>query len=417
MGMVINTNLSALNTYNKLNTNSNKMNSSLEKLSSGYQINSAADNAAGLSISEKMRSQIRGLDQASDNSQNAISLVQTAEGSLSESEDILQRMRELAVQASSDTLTDDDRTAIQDEVDSLVSEIDRIANTTEFNTKNLLDGSMSKKVTASVASVDSNTSLAASASGAAVAGSDTLTTLYNSDGTALSIASGDTVTVSYMINGTLHSTSTTVTSSTTLADLVSSGSGVTLAVSSGGTLTATASGLGTANAVYGLTFTVKDADGNENYTATKALSAFTETTAAQDQKNNDGTATVLIGANTGQTISINIDNMGATSLGVDNLDVSTVDSADTAISVIDSAISKVSAQRSSLGATQNRLDHTINNLTTASENLTSAESLIRDVDMASEMATYTKYSVMTQAATSMLAQANQEPSQVLTLLK
>lgn len=416
MGMVINTNLAALNTYNKLNKNSNAMNSSLEKLSSGYQINSAADDAAGLAISEKMRSQIRGLDQASDNSQNAISLVQTAEGALQESEDILQRMRELAVQASSDTLTDDDRTAIQDEITSLSSEIDRIANTTEFNTKNLLDGSMSGKVASSVANVNTNAALASTASGAAVAATTQLDSLYNSDGTALGIASGNTVTVSYMINGSLYTNTVTVSGATTLDDIFTS-SGLSALTVSGSAVNIAASGVGTANAVYGLTVKVTDATGNENYTATKALSSFTETTAAADQKNTDGTATVLIGANTGQTISININNMDATSLGVKGLDVSTVDSADVAISTIDSAISKVSAQRSSLGAIENRLDHTINNLTTASENLTSAESLIRDVDMASEMATYTKYSVMTQAATSMLAQANQQPSQVLTLLK
>ena len=409
MGMVINTNLAALNTYNKLNKNSNAMNSSLEKLSSGYQINSAADDAAGLSISEKMRSQIRGLDQASDNSQNAISMVQTAEGSLSESEDILQRMRELSVQASSDTLTDDDRDAVQDEIDSLVEEIDRIAGTTQFNTKNLLDGSLSAKNTTAAGNVNTNASIDLAASA--------LVGLDNTDGTDLGITASSIITISYTKGGTYTSYKTSA-AALGLANIASAVSLSFTGTASADTITVSSTAAsGTAGAIYGLSISVQNADGSTNYTATNSLSAFSETTAAKDIKNTDGTVTVLIGANTGQTINLNIDNMDATSLGVKGLQVTSVDSADSAISVIDSAISKVSAQRSALGAIENRLDHTINNLTTASENLTSAESLIRDVDMASEMATYTKYSVMTQAATSMLAQANQEPSQVLTLLK
>ena len=414
MGMVINTNLSALNTYNQLNKNSNLMNNSLEKLSSGYRINSAADDAAGLAISEKMRGQIRGLDQASSNAQDGISLVQTAEGALEETESILQRMRELSVQAASDTNTDDDRANIQDEIDALVSEIDNIANTTEFNTKKLLDGSMGKAVTADTANVLTNTSLSTSTSDSATA----LTALTNAAGTSLGISASDTVTVSYMQDGVLTSFSTVAGTLTldTLATAV--GTDFTFGINADtNALEATAATAGTENAVLGLTITVTDATtGEENTVATNALSEFSQTTQAENLRL-DGSSTVLIGANTGQDININIGDMSASSIGVDNIDVSSQEAANIAISVIDEATALVSSQRAKLGAVENRLDSTINNLTTASENMTSAESRIRDVDMASEMATYTKLSVVTQAATAMLAQANQQPQQVLTLLQ
>ena len=416
MGMVINTNLSALNTYNQLNKNSNSMNSSLEKLSSGYRINSAADDAAGLAISEKMRGQIRGLDQASSNAQDGISLVQTAEGALEETTDILQRMRELSVQAASDTNTDSDRQNIQDEIDALVDEIDNIANTTEFNTKKLLDGSMGKAVTADTANVLTDTSL----NSATVVG-DTLVSLANAAGTSLGISASDTVTVSYMKDGAL-TTYTTSAGTLTLTDLATAAGGdftfATATASNGAAaITATASASGTVNAVLGLTITVTDYDtGKKNTAATNALSEWNQSTQAENIRL-DGSSTVLIGANTGQDINISIGDMSASSIGVANIKVGTQEEANVAISVIDTATSVVSTARAKLGAVQNRLDSTINNLTTTSENMTSAESRIRDVDMASEMATYTKLSVITQAATAMLAQANQQPQQVLQLLK
>lgn len=430
MAMVINHNLSALNTYNQLNSNSSLMNKSLQKISSGYQINTAADDAAGLAISEKMRGQIRGLDQANANAQDSISMVQTAEGALSETTDILQRMRELAVQSASDTNTDADRANIQDEVDALVKEINRIADTTEFNTKKLLDGSMSSKTTQQ-ASIDSNTAVKTTAGAALTDTTALLTDLTDADGNSLGIKAGDTVTVSYMKDGALITGSLDVTATTTLADLetittsdkdgnltgntVATDLGLTVDATSGA-LTATSAGTGTANAIYGLTITVNDTDGDSVTAATNALSDFTQTQAAKNT-GSDKSSTILIGANTGQSINIAIDNMDAESLGVNNLQVDTQDAANVALGVIDTATATVTTMRSKLGAIENRLDHTINNLTTSSENLTAAESRIRDVDMASEMATYTKLSVMTQAATAMLAQANQQPQQVLSLLK
>jgi len=276
--MRINHNVAALNTYRQLTTNDAGAAKSLEKLSSGLRINRAGDDAAGLAISEKMRGQIRGLDQATRNAQDGISLIQTAEGALQESHSILQRMRELAVQSSNDTNTTTDRTQIQKEVTQLNSELDRIANTTQFNTMNLLDGSTA---------------------------------------------------------------------------------GVVL----------------------------------------------------------------QIGANAGQNITVTISDMrvtGGASAAMSALagvDLTTQPNSDAAITLVDTAIDFLSGGRADLGAVQNRLEHTINNLSVTSENLTASESRIRDVDMAKEMMEYTKNSILSQAATAMLAQANQAPQEVLQLLK
>ncbi|WP_425058935.1 B-type flagellin [Sporomusa carbonis] len=485
MSMVINTNLSALNTYNQLNKNNALMNSSLEKLSSGYRINSAADDAAGLAISEKMRGQIRGLNQASSNAQDAISLTQTAEGALDETTSILQRMRELAVQASSDTLTEDDRTAIQDEVNQLRQEIDRIADDTEFNTKKLLNGELSKTATASgtnAASIDSavagtNTkagvydvtfttaatqATVGSQANATANSTGTLTTATDVssfagdiqiNGTTITIESGDTVDdVVKKINNVSGDTGVTATldstdatnnfiqltsdsygsnatislsgATATLQDLFAATTGTETTVSDAGTDAVgtingqTATGKGntltlnkSGDAADGLTVVGKDGTVADGDTATITVGT-------------DNALYFQIGANEGQGIELAINNMDAYSLGVatsdgtdTGLDLSTSSKATAAITTIDSAINKVSSERAKLGAVENRLEHTINNLTTSSENLTAAESRIRDVDMASEMATYTKLSVLNQAATAMLAQANQLPQQVLSLLK
>ena len=407
--MIINHNMASLNTLNSLNANNTTMQKSLAKLSSGLRINTAADDAAGLAISEKMRGQISGLDQASSNAQDSISLLQTAEGALDESTSILQRMRELAVEASSDTLTDSDRTDIQSEFDELIEEIDRIAQTTQFNTKNLLDGSMSEVNKSVTANVSTNTSLNANTLAAS-----TLTSLTDASGNSLGIEAGDTISLNYVKDGALQTTSFTVTTATTLGDLDTGD--FTLATATTGTLTATAATGGTTSSIYGITYTVTDSDGDKRSTVSDTLSSFTQTTAANDLRA-DGSATVLIGANTGQNLNISIDAMDASSLGVKNLTVTSQTAAEVAISVIDTATSMVSAARGKMGAEENRLEHTINNLTTSSENITSAESRIRDVDMAAEMAEYTKLSVINQAATAMLAQANQQPQQVLQLLQ
>lgn len=274
--MVIQHNMQAANTSRQLGITTGTLSKSTEKLSSGYRINRAGDDAAGLSISEKMRGQIRGLNQASTNSQDGISLVQTAEGALNETTSILQRMRELTVQAANDTNASADRTSISDELTQLSAEVTRIATQTEFNTKKLLNGTFS--------------------------------------GTALNLQ---------------------------------------------------------------------------------------------------------VGANSSQNISFNINNMTATGLKLSYQasKVSTYTKATDYLSTLDSVIAKVSKQRSTLGAIQNRLEHTITNADNTSENLQAAESRIRDVDMAEEMVTYSKYNTLQQAAQSMLAQANQSTQGVLSLLQ
>ncbi len=409
--MRINSNIAALNTLNQLSKNEKATNSSLAKLSSGLRINSAADDAAGLAISEKMKGQIRGLDKASSNSEDGISMVQTAEGALTETESILQRMRELAVQASSDTNTDDDRANIQDEMSQLIDEIDRISNTTQFNNMNLLDGSMSGQVAADAANVLTNTALSSSTTG-----TDLLTALTDDNGANLGIEENDIINISWAVNGELQTASVTVGSSTDLTTLLGNITDTTGALDSGD-ITVTSGTAGYAGAVEGLTFEVTDAEGNKKTDASDILSSFAETTAAKNAKLVDSRATLQIGANAGQTMKISIGDMGSDALGITNLDLSTQDGASVAISVIDEATQKVSSQRSYLGAVQNRLEHTINNLDTASENLSSAQSQIADVDMAAEMMTYSKNSVLSQAAQAMLAQANQQPQQVLQLLQ
>jgi flagellin len=415
--MIINHNLMANNAIRNMNTNSTNASKSMEKLSSGLRINSASDDAAGLAISEKMRGQIRGLDQASSNAQDGISLVQTAEGALNETTSILQRMRELSVQSSNDTSTNDDRKAIQSEVTQLTSEIDRIGNTTQFNTKNLLDGSMGKAVGAAVANVTTSSVIKAGAA-TSVAAATLLSKLTDSNGNTLGVAAGDKITVSYVKNGTTTVTNLTVQAATTkISDIgtLIGGSALT-ANGTTSTLVDTASVAGTAGAINGLTVSVTDSTGNVRAAATNLLSSFSETTAAAD-KRTDGTATLQIGANTNQNLSVDINDMRSSSLGVAGLQVGTQSQANVAIKVIDTATQKVSAERAKLGAYQNRLEHTINNLGTSSENLTSAESRIRDVDMAKEMSTYSKNNILSQAAQAMLAQANQQPQQVLQLLR
>ncbi|AMR51888.1 flagellin protein [Bacillus velezensis UCMB5036] len=332
--MRINHNIAALNTSRQLNAGSNSAAKNMEKLSSGLRINRAGDDAAGLAISEKMRSQIRGLDMASKNAQDGISLIQTSEGALNETHSILQRMSELATQAANDTNTDSDRSELQKEMDQLASEVTRISTDTEFNTKKLLDGT-AKDLTFQIGANE-----------------------------------GQTMTLS--INK-MDSESLKV--------------GTTYTAQADGTLKS-ADGKSTATWVDETT----DPDSGE---VTKAAGYY-------DDKG------ALVG-------SEKLEEGEKLSKGIDIS--SSAKAASSALTTIKTAIDTVSSERAKLGAVQNRLEHTINNLGTSSENLTSAESRIRDVDMASEMMEYTKNNILTQASQAMLAQANQQPQQVLQLLK
>jgi flagellin len=393
--MRINHNIAALNTHRQLTSATGAQSKSMEKLSSGLRINRAGDDAAGLAISEKMRGQIRGLDQASRNSQDGISLIQTAEGALNETHSILQRMRELAVQSSSDTNTADDRAELQKEVQQLKDEVDRIANNTEFNTKKLLNGDLDdysfKAESATVASKTGDFAVAINAA-----------TAPDSDATTAAVVTADDT---YTVKVTKYDASTDTYSYT----ITPESTGVESAES---TFTAAGAAADTITVGGGI-------DVDVDSTKIKVGDSFTLVT-RQDQ-NDTGTSsdalTFQIGSNSNQTINVGISSMKTADLYINNVDISTQSGASSAISTIDTAIKSVSAERSKLGAVQNRLEHTINNLGTSSENLTAAESRIRDVDMAAEMMNQTKNSILSQAAQAMLAQANQQPQGVLQLLR
>lgn len=400
--MIINHNIASLNTYNRMQQNEKATQSSLAKLSSGLRINSAADDAAGLAISEKMRGQIRGLDQATRNAQDGQSLLQTAEGGLNETQSILQRMRELAVQASTDTNTTADRTALQTEMTQLTNEVDRIANTTEFNTKKLLNGSL-KGVTAAVGA--SGTIESTFGNGSVALGSiSKISTAIKTDAIHINVVKE----VSKGISAGFSNATFSVT--TVLGNIATSG----IVISKGGHILISAASVG------GAALSISIA----NATSIRSGDNITISITAKQAANTDSTKAIhlQIGANAGQELEVGINNMDSTSLGVratngTALDITSQSKASGAITLINNAIQTVSIERSKLGAYQNRLDHTVNNLTTSSENLTSAESRVRDVDMAKEMTNFQKNNILNQAAQAMMAQANQLPQGVLQLLK
>ncbi len=404
--MRINHNIASMNTNRSLGVNRGNTQKSLEKLSSGLRINKAGDDAAGLAISEKMRGQIRGLDQASRNSQDSISMIQTAEGALSETHSILQRMRELAVQSSNDTNTDADRKELQAEVKQLLSEIDRIGNTTEFNTKKLLDGSAKGVAEEVKGSVSINNNSAVKIEKTAI---DDLSSALSTGGSAADVDGA------YMI--VRIGDNATETGFTTADYMIVKKDGKT--ASPGGdiiTLADTSITLGsellTGTATAAITVSSLDKGMKVGDSITFVLS---KNQAASSEL--DSSIMAQIGANAGQSMFVSMGDMRADAIGVKDIDISTKFGAATAIETVNNAISKVSHQRSALGAIQNRLEHTINNLDTASENLQASESRIRDVDMAKEMTEFTKNNILTQAAQAMLAQANQQPQSVLQLLQ
>lgn len=390
-----------MNTHRQLGINNGAGAKSIEKLSSGYRINRAGDDAAGLAISEKMRGQIRGLDQASRNSQDTISLIQTAEGALNESHAILQRMRELSVQSSNDTNTDSDRKALQNEVKQLVGELDRIGNTTEFNTKKLLEGS-AKGVTEAV---------------------DGAMRLNNNSAVTLTTTLADTkLTGSSLVDGAymlirVSGAATAGAAALTNTDWKLVGpDGVAADLGAGHITSGGATTLVLGTAISGTATTVTS-DKNLNSLKVGDSITFVFSKAEAASSTLGGAIMGQIGANAGQTAFISIGDMRAEALGVDKVDISTKFGAQVAIETVQGGLEKVSGQRSALGAMQNRLEHTIKNLDTASENLQASESRIRDVDMAKEMMNFTKNNILTQAAQAMLAQANQAPQGVLQLLR
>ncbi|WP_315070757.1 flagellin [uncultured Clostridium sp.] len=427
--MVINHNLMASNAIRNANINTNNSAKSMEKLSSGLRINRAGDDAAGLAISEKMRGQIRGLDQAGSNAQDGISMIQTAEGALNETHSILQRMRELAVQSGTDTNTASDRLQIQKEVDQLSNEVSRIGNTTQFNTQKLLDGSF-KGATFQIGAnsnqamgiklsdmrssalgltgdvtvnMKDNGTITAGASNALTQIQDGVYTVSkNANGTYDLMDSSGSVVANSTDNGKTYVNSAVNSNTIAFTDTVTSGQ-ITVKNGTG----ATGDELEAAPAANSLEAGTYTWDSTNKSLVDDSGNVVATSTDGQVFTN--GTSTVLT-LNTALTA-------GGQQVVVHGTDLTNRAAANTAITTIQKALDTVSTQRSSLGAYQNRLEHTINNLGTSSENLSAAESRIRDVDMAKEMSTYSKNNILAQAAQAMLAQANQQPQQVLSLLR
>lgn len=485
--MRINHNISALKTNNILGKNNSALEKSLQRLSSGYRINCAADDAAGLAISQKMKTQIAGLNQAARNAADGISVIQTAEGALVEVEEMLQRVRELSVQAANGTNTDDDRKALQDEVDQLMDEINRISETTEFNTKKLLNGTVDRRsysdndrvklisLSDSVnvraykftvrgqgeqaAALCTLTENSAPADGEITINNQTIEIKENdslndiltklqevcdnmgiyvgyTDGTRNTDSTinpdndadggyniievedakkGDQLlfmTEDYGTDAELNiycsdsKLAAALGISTKGTTAVGKDAGVTLDTSEEGGFSKTAT-----VSVNGDKVTVHDRDDFEMVFQVGALGDVTVTVL------DAGPMILQIGANEGQSMEVRIPKVDTTTLGIDKAYISTQEGASEAITLFENAVQAVSAIRAKLGAYQNRLDHAINSLDVSAENLTEALSRIEDTDMAGEMATYTQMQVLTQAATSMLAQANERPQNILNLLQ
>ena len=410
--MVVQHNLTAMNSNRMLGITTKSQAKSTEKLSSGYKINRAADDAAGLSISEKMRKQIRGLTQASSNAQDGISAVQTAEGALNEVQDMLQRMNELAVKAANGTKAENDRSYIQNEIDQLVTEIDRVSTTTKFNESYLLKG-------------------------------------VNADGTAAKLtyktAKGNITDIDENTGKKEYALGTAADKT-----VANKGTYKVATVEVLGKTYGLVTDIKDADKAGGQTLSEKDALDDAKATATDGAFATQDELLAQIKEDlnkagagdiksisvdKDGKVTVEafadlnaslnfslhVGADSTEDnkIDVDISMMSARGLGVNGIQVSGNDdtNATAAIDTISAAIQKVSTQRSALGAVQNRLEHTINNLDNVVENTTSAESAIRDTDMATEMVKYSNNNILSQAGQAMLAQSNQSNQGVLSLLQ
>ena len=466
--MVVQHNLTAMNSNRMLGLTTASQAKSTEKLSSGYKINRAADDAAGLSISEKMRKQIRGLTQASSNAQDGISSVQTAEGALNEVQDMLQRMNELAVKSANGTNSEDDRSYIQNEIDQLTTEIDRVAETTKFNETYLLKGDKNAEAK-NIYSYGNFTNTAATVTYPDTAGAKTgakMTVTITAPTTAKQADLQNEVLKALKDTGATATAAKTETKVTftlagyivyaadgTIKDKDGNSSGVK--ITNAGTITAdpdkdrsdnfkitsidkaAVSGPaqyydkdGNKIAANALSNYVTGDDGNISQIAGKKLydAAGNEVAldAAAIKSENDAlvgalTLTLHVGADatSNNQISVSLDTMSAKGLGVAGLKVDGSDDTNAlnAIDTIKEAIQKVSTQRSALGAVQNRLEHTINNLDNVVENTTSAESQIRDTDMATEMVKYSNNNILAQAGQAMLAQSNQSNQGVLSLLQ
>lgn len=470
--MFINHNMPALRTNGQLKINTNLMNNSLSKLSSGFRINKAADDAAGMAIARKMKTQIAGLDQASRNASDGISVIQSAEGALTEVQSMLQRMRELSVQAANDTLTEDDRLSIQDEINQLREEIDRISTDTEFNTKSLLDGSLDRKtytndVGTKIFSINDvvdagdyeitvgrnprqalfngSASAGFTGVGGVVDGAEAGTVVIN--GESLEIKEGQTYAeVIKEIQNICSNQNIDMVSSTgtdfdkpgTSYDFITKdyGRDASISINVDNPNLANALGIPVAGGgAFGVDGEIDSTSGfSDSATITykdkyAVISDHTGFEMKIDISNSAvgaaidlsvfeaGPMVLQIGANENQTVAITIPEVSAKSLEITDVKVVSQTEAEKAITKFDTAVNRVSGIRAKLGAYQNRLESSVSNLDSSSLSVTEALSRIEDVDMAEEMTKYTQYQVLVQASTSMLSQANQQPQTVLSLLQ
>lgn len=366
--MKISYNASAVTANNALTRNDNSLQESLARLSSGLKIVNAKDNPSGLAMSKRMNAQIKGLNQATDNAGDGVSVIEIADGTLSEVHSMLQRMNELAIKAGTGTVTDDDRAMIQSEVSQLKEEITRIASETEFNGQKILDGSFDLKGYAD--KIDAKVT-------------------YYSDDIISGVYTVTSMEVEYEADGTIKEVKDFQGGTGFPADAEVS-------------------------QVDGNIVTIKGADNFEIKLRLTNTTTFTDLNLSLE---GFGAMDTQIGANEGQQLAIRIPKVSLENMGISAVDMSTREGAQEAIDKVAGAIKYISSTRSGLGAYQNRLEHTINTLDITSENMTSAYSRIMDVDMAEEMTEYTTMQILSQASTSMLAQANERPSQVLQLLQ
>ena len=460
MAMVVKNNMSAVNTLNTLNKNQSALSQSLQKVSSGMKINSAGDDASGMAISERMRVQVRSLDQDDKNTKNGAALLRTAEGAVQSTIEVLKTLKEKAINAANDTNTDGDRRLIQIEVDKMIDQIDENALTT-YNGKYLIDGTRNGLVVGDAPNHKGTyTSFTNMSLATDTTGSTRLVNLYRRDGNSVGIHSSDTITASWTRNGVTYTGSLTPIGTRNLAAAISIITSTDASIYSENELvgvdaygrdvftpdnqpgiTIRATNPGIDGQIAGVTFAVTDRNGKMRNEVNAVLDAFKETVRAQNPSP-DNALVLQTGTRANQEIKVGFTDRRSVALGLQSQDgagwdhntallsagvgvvgdgpkiqVTTREAANAAINVFENALIKATDEAVNIGAVQNRLKYTSNNLVVASENVQASESTIRDADMAKEMTAYTKNNVLTQASQAMLAQANQNSSTVLSLLK
>ncbi len=439
MALVVKNNMQAKNTLNQLNRNEKALSKDLKKVASGMKINSAADDASGLSIAEKMDVRLRSLEQDNQNVQNGNSMLKVAEGAMSSTVDILKTMKEKVINAANDTNSDADRAIIQKEIDQAIDQIDDNANAM-YNGKVMLDGSKNDYVK----EPGTFTHLTNSSFADGTDRRTPLVELTAKTGDSVGILAGDTITVSYVKNGETHINSITVDEESLFRDMFDwepcsedlviqyfprdrstigedQFGNTVYTPDRGEAITYRSKNPGIDGQVSGLTVCVQDNKGNLRKSANAVLDNFNETIRAQNPTP-DNAIVLQSGTKANEAIKVGFSDMRSVALGLKTpegktLNISTQANANAAINVVDTALQKVLDLQTKIGSVESRLDYTSSNITVAAENTQSSMSVIRDADMAKEMTAYTKDNVLLQASQSMLAQANQNSSSVLSLLQ